>query len=73
MQRSREEHLQWCKDRALEYWRAGDLQNAYVSMLSDLNKHDETKGFNQFLLALGIIYVNNYDNEGVHRWITGFR
>ncbi len=41
---NRAEHLQWCKDRALEYLKVGDTQNALASMLSDLNKHDETRG-----------------------------
>ena len=40
---SREEHLAWCKQRALEYVDRGDLTNAMASMASDLNKHDETK------------------------------
>jgi hypothetical protein len=35
----RDEHLAWCKKRALEYWRAGDLANAVASMGSDLDKH----------------------------------
>lgn len=39
---TRAEHLQWCKDRAMEYVRTGDLQNALASMGSDLNKHPET-------------------------------
>lgn len=41
---SRAVHLAWCKERALEYVDAGDLQNAYASMASDLNKHPETAG-----------------------------
>lgn len=39
----RKEHLQWCKDRALEYVEVGDVKNAWASMASDLQKHDETK------------------------------
>ena len=39
---TRQEHLQWCKDRALEYVKRGDNVNALASMLSDLGKHDET-------------------------------
>lgn len=70
--RTREEHLQWCKDNAMEYWRAGDLENACCSMVSDLSKHDETK-YNEFLVALGIIYVTQHDSEGLRRWIEGFR
>ncbi len=39
---TRAEHLQWSKDRALEYVELGDLQQAYTSMSSDLNKHEGT-------------------------------
>ncbi len=40
---TRSEHLQWCKDRALEYVNNGDLTTAYASMASNLNKHKETE------------------------------
>lgn len=39
---TREEHLQWCKKRALEYCDKGDVSNAFSSMASDLKKHPET-------------------------------
>jgi hypothetical protein len=38
---TREEHLQWAKNRALEYVERGDLNEAFASMLSDLGKHQE--------------------------------
>ena len=38
----RAEHLQWCKDRALEYCDHGDINQAWASMASDLRKHEET-------------------------------
>ena len=41
---SRSEHMQWCKNRALEYVDSGDLINAWASMVSDLSKHEETQG-----------------------------
>ena len=41
-QRPREEHLAWCKQRALEYLKTGDVRNALTSMMSDLGKHTET-------------------------------
>jgi hypothetical protein len=69
----RDEHLAWCKKRALEYWRAGDLSNAVASMGSDLGKHDETRHASEALIALGILYVVNGDYDGVKRWIEGFR
>lgn len=40
---TRAEHMQWCKDRALEYVDINDLDQAMASMLSDLGKHDETR------------------------------
>jgi hypothetical protein len=38
---TRAQHLQWAKDRALEYVEAGDLTNACASILSDLGKHPQ--------------------------------
>jgi hypothetical protein len=32
--RSRSEHLQWCKDRALEYLERGDVTNAFASFFN---------------------------------------
>lgn len=40
---TREEHLAWCKARALEYIERGDVRNGITSMMSDLSKHPETK------------------------------
>lgn len=43
---TRQEHLDWCKQRALEYLEPGpyfSLDDAMVSMASDLGKHDETR------------------------------
>jgi len=36
---TRDEHLAWCKQRALEYVDDGDLTGAFASMVSDLGKH----------------------------------
>jgi len=41
---TRAEHLQWCKNRALEYVDIGKLSEAYASLGSDLGKHPETCG-----------------------------
>jgi hypothetical protein len=40
---TREEHLKWCKDRALEYIEMGEPEHAFNSFMSDLFKHEETK------------------------------
>lgn len=41
---TRAEHLQWAKERALEYADVGDIQGAFASIASDLNKHPDTSG-----------------------------
>lgn len=48
---TRAEHLQWCKDNAMEYVAMGDFQSAVASMLSDLGKHEETKASSQGVCA----------------------
>jgi hypothetical protein len=72
---TRDEHLDWCKQRALEYLDAGDLASAATSMLSDLPKHPETAlpDATHPLSRLAMIYVMNNDAQGVRRWIEGFR
>ena len=54
--RTREEHLAWAKERALEYWRQGDLGNAVASMGSDLDKHPELKA-NPGLVVFAVMLV----------------
>lgn len=41
---TRQEHLDWAKQRAIEYAKAGDLSGAMASMTSDLNKHPDLQG-----------------------------
>ena len=71
---TRDEHLEWAKQRALEYLEANDNQNAFTSMLSDLNKHDELKDHPgktigvMFMLLPG--WINN--TPELRRWIVGF-
>jgi len=38
---TRTEHLQWCKDRAIE--ELPDTDAAFASFQSDMRKHDETR------------------------------
>lgn len=52
---TREEHLAWCKKRALEYVEQGEIENAWASMVSDMNKHPKTK--NHIGIELGSIQL----------------
>jgi hypothetical protein len=70
---TRDEHLQWAKDRALEYLKIGDLDNAMASMLMDLSKHPETEATAKAMAPVGLLYAVNRDNEGMRRFIEGFR
>jgi len=72
----REKHLDWCKERALQYLEPGEfysIQDAFVSMLSDLGKHNETE--NHCGIELGVMLSMGgfmQDEKQVREWITGF-
>lgn len=70
--RTREEHLEFCKTRALEYVERGQLANAVASMGSDLKNHPETRAAPE-LIFLGIMKASEGDRQGVINWIKGFR
>lgn len=70
---TRDEHLAWCRKRALEYLNRGDLANAILSMISDLEKHPDTRLQNPYLARLGIQMVIDNDLAGARRFIEGFR
>lgn len=68
---TREEHLTWCKERAIEYVDAGDLTNAVMSMCSDVGKHEETKDHPGVML--GVVELMNLPTaDSVRRFIEGF-
>lgn len=60
---NRVEHIAWCKSRALQYCDAGELQNAFSSLASDLGKHDETKGHAAVELGMGLLMSSNLDTQ----------
>jgi hypothetical protein len=70
---TRDEHIEWCKQRALEYVDGGDINNALASMLSDLTKHDETK--NHSAITIGVMLAASGHLSTPHemrRFIEGF-
>lgn len=72
MKETWDEHLAWCKDRALHYAERGKLKEAVASMCSDYEKWPNTK-INGSLVMLAMLYISQQDIDGVRRWITGFR
>lgn len=70
---TRADHLDWCKARALEYLDAHDTQNAVMSMMSDLGKHDETAGHIGGELGAMMLLSGFLDRpDEVRHWIEGF-
>jgi transcriptional regulator NrdR family protein len=69
---NREEHLEQCKKNAREYLKLNDIENAILSMISDLSKHPETKIKSDSLIKLGMMYIINNDYQGAIRFIEGF-
>lgn len=70
---NRDEHLQWCKDRALEYVKIGDTRQALASMFSDLRKHEETKNHSAIELGTMLMFGGLLETPAeVEKFINGF-
>lgn len=70
---SRADHLAWCKARALQYLDAGDNDNAFASMMSDLGKHPETAGHIAIDLGMQLLMGGFLSSERQMRdFINGF-
>ena len=69
---TREEHIAWCKKRALEYLNAGDPPNAFTSFCSDMRKHPETFIEPEAVQA-GLLLITQGNAAELRRWIEGFR
>jgi len=71
--RTYDEHMTLSKQRALEYLDRGEVVQAITSMLSDLSKHDETRGIGEKMAPLGLMAAWNRDPIEARRFIVGFR
>jgi len=70
---NREEHLAWCKQRALEYVDAGDIRNAFTSMMSDLSKHAETEEHPAIMIGMMLIMIGDLNTAPkMRKFIEGF-
>ena len=70
---TRDEHLAWCKQRALEYVERGDLTSAYGSMASDLGKHPDTRDHAAIQLGMMLMITGNLNTQhDMKRFIEGF-
>ena len=70
---NRDEHVQWCKDRALEYVDQGDLSSALASMGSDLNKHPDTEGHAGMQMGIMLLAGGHLSSDHeMRKFIQGF-
>ena len=69
----RKEHIEYCKNRALEYVKIGDFSQAFISMTSDLESFEETK--NHAGIKAGIMLMMSgrlSTTEEMTEFINGF-
>ena len=68
-----QQHLDWCKKRALEYVDKNDLKNAYASFLSDMSKHEETANHIALKLGMMLMLSQNLNTQSeMRKFIEGF-
>ncbi len=69
---TRQEHLEWCKQRAMEYCNNGDTQQAFASFISDLGKHEETSNHLVIELGMTLMLSGNLSSQAeMKRFIEG--
>lgn len=66
---TREEHLKWCKKRALAHL-PQDPREAVNSMISDIRKHPDTS--DNVLMALGLFALRQGNVKSARDYIVGF-
>jgi hypothetical protein len=72
MLKTRQEHIDWVKKRALQYVQLGYSIKAIDSIASDLQKHPETKGHLAPELALQLYIAGKLSTpEEVVKFIEG--
>ena len=64
-EKTRKEHVEWCKQRAREYLNNGDAEQAILSMASDFEKHPETSNHAKLAgqLALAALFEGTIELE----------
>ena len=62
---TRAQHLRWVKDRANDYLEAGQPQQAWQRVISDLCKHSSTRG--HAAIVLGMMLAMSQRMETTHQ------
>lgn len=71
--KTREEHLAWCKQRALEYVDRGQINEGLTSMMSDMRKHPETECPSLDVLTVQLMMIGALSSpEEARKHINGY-
>ena len=71
--KNRDEHVEWCKQRACEYLERGDVMQAFTSMGSDLDKHPDTKDHPGVKIGLNLLMIGSLSTvPEMRHFIDGF-
>lgn len=71
--RTREQHMAFCKERAIAVARSGDITGAFTSMISDLGKHHETVGHPAIMLGMLRLMTGDLSSpDAMEKFIDGF-
>lgn len=65
----RKEHVEWCKQRALEELERSGVDAAMSSLASDFGKHESTNNASMMMLCVLIKEMNEKDAK---KFIEGF-
>lgn len=69
---TRTAHVEWAKERAMEYVETGDPAQAMASLFSDLRKHPETTSHAAIELGAMLMFSGNLSTTSeVRDWIEG--
>jgi len=70
---TRNEHVDWCKKRALEYVDIGDISQAFTSLAADLGSHTETENHPGIQLGMMLLMAGKLNTpQEMRKFINGF-
>ncbi len=70
---TREEHMEFCKKRAIECVNDNDLDGAFASMVHDLKEHKDTEAHSSIQLGMMLMLSGHLSTqEEMRKFINGF-
>jgi hypothetical protein len=71
---TRAEHVEWAKRRALEYVDLGLLDDAWASLVSDLQNHPQTRDHSGIGLGMRLLIAEKLSTAGeMRKFIEDFQ